>query len=107
MWTDRLALAFPITLIESANLLAAIIDPDTGGDKTFSLDSVIGDYVVAYVPFTAELRGVVERRNVTEWQAAIAQRATEFGREPVTVEEIEMLRSSILIGDEVAALEAA
>lgn len=105
MWTERLALAFPIAMMDAANQLASIIDPDTGGDKTFSLDQTIGDYVVSYVPFTETMRGVVERRLSAEWQAAIAQRAEQRGMEPLSPETIEAIRAALLCGDEVAALE--
>ena len=106
MWTERLALAIPLTLIDAANALGAIIDPDSGGSLTFSPEQTIGDYVVAHVPFTEAMRGVVERRIAVEWQAAIAQRAAEFGREPMPAETIETLRAALLCGDEVVALES-
>jgi len=105
MWTERLAIAFPVALIDAANQLGAIIDPDTGGDKTFSPDSEQSGYVIAHVPFTDQMRGVVERRIAAEWQAAIAGRAAEKGMEPLPTETIELLRTSLLCGDEVSALE--
>jgi len=104
MWTERLPIAIPITLIDAANQLGAIIDPDTGGDQTFSLDQTIGDYVMAYVPFTEQMRGVVERRIAAEWQAAIAGRAAEKGMEPLPVETVETIRAALLCGDEAVAL---
>jgi hypothetical protein len=104
MWTDRLALALPLTLIAEANAIGAIIDPDSGGSLTFSSDQTVGDYVVAYVPFTEQMRGVVTRRVSAEWQAAIAQRATDKGMEPLPVETIEALRAALLCGDELAVL---
>jgi hypothetical protein len=106
MWTERLALAIPLTLIAEANALGAIIDPDSGGSLTFSPDQTIGDYVVAYVPFTKQMRGVVERRIAAEWQAAINQRAEQKDMEPLSPETIEALRAALLVGDEVAALES-
>ena len=106
MWTERLALAIPLTLIAEANALGAIIDPDSGGSLTFSPESTIGDYVVAYVPFTEQMRTVVERRIAVEWQAAIAGRAAEKGMEPLSPETIETLRAALLCGDEVVALES-
>ncbi len=62
MWTERLPLALPLTLIAEANTLGAIIDPDSGGSLTFSPEQTVGDYVVANAPFTEQMRGVVERR---------------------------------------------
>ena len=100
-WMERLPIAFPVSLINEANNLAGIIDPDSGGSLTFSTDQTIGDYVVAYVPFTETMRGVVERRIAAEWQAAIAQRAEQKGMEPLSPETIELLRSSLKIGDEI------
>lgn len=100
MWTERLPLAFPIALIDEANQLGAIIDPDTGGANTFSPESIAGGYVIAHVPFTDQMRGVVERRNAAEWQNAIAQRAANKGLEPLPVETIELLRAALLVGDE-------
>ena len=107
MWTERLALAIPVAMIDAANQLGAIIDPDTGGDKTFSPDSEQSGYVIAHVPFTDQMRGVVERRIAAEWQAAIAGRAAEKGMEPLSTETIETLRAALLCGDEVAELELA
>lgn len=107
IWTERLPIALPLLLVDAANQLGAIIDPDSGGANTFSLDNTIGDYVVAYVPFTDAMRGVVERRIAEEWQAAIAQRAEIKGMEPLPVEIIETLRAALLCGDEVSALELA
>lgn len=106
MWTTRLPLALPLTLIAEANALGSIIDPDSGGSLTFSPEQTIGDYVVAYVPFTEQMRGVVERRIAAEWQSAIAQRAESKSMEPMSSETIELLRAALLVGDEVAALES-
>ena len=106
MWTDRLAIALPITLIAEANQLGAIIDPDSGGSLTFSPESTIGDYVVANVPFTEQMRSIVIGRDSAQWQAAIAGRAAEKGMELLPVETIELLRAALLCGDEVAALES-
>jgi hypothetical protein len=44
-------------------------------------------------------------RNADLWHAAIAQRASEKGLEPLPVETIEQLRAALLCGDECAALE--
>ncbi len=106
MWTERLPLALPLTLIAEANALGAIIDPDSGGSLTFSPEQTVGEYVVAYVPFTEQMRAVVMGRDSAQWQAAIAGRATEKGMEPLPVETIETLRAALLCGDEVVALES-
>lgn len=105
MWTERLPIALPVALIDAANQLGAIIDPDTGGANTFSLESVRGDYVYAEVPFTEQMRAVVMSRNPEWWQAAISQRAAMKGLEPLPVETIEVLRAALLVGDECAGLE--
>lgn len=104
MWTKRLAIAIPLTLIAEANALGAIIDPDSGGALTFSLDQTVGDYIVASVPFTETMRAIVIGRDSAQWQAAIAQRAAEKGVEPLPAETIELLRTSLLCGDEVSGL---
>lgn len=103
-WTERLSLALPIAIISEANQLGAIIDPDTGGANTFSLESVRGDYVYAEVPFTEPMRAVVMNRDSAQWQAAIAQRAAMKGMEPLPVETIEALRAALLCGDECQTL---
>ncbi len=104
MWTERLPLALPVTLIDAANQLGAIIDPDTGGANTFSLESVRGEYIYAEVPFTETMRAVVMNRDSAQWQAAIAQRAAMKGMELLSVETIEALRAALLCGDECAGL---
>ena len=105
MWTERLPIALPAALIDAANSLGAIIDPDSGGSQTFSPDQTIGDYIIASVPFTEQMRAVVMGRDSAQWQAAIAGRAAEKGLEPLPLETIELLRTSLLCGDEVSALE--
>jgi phosphopantetheine adenylyltransferase len=52
------------------------------------------------------MRAVVIGRNAEQWQAAINQRAAEKGMEPLPLETIELLRTSLLCGDEVSALGA-
>lgn len=106
MWTERLPLALPASLIDAANQLGAIIDPDTGGSLTFSIDNTKGDYVYAEVPFTVQMRAVVMGRDSAQWQAAIAGRAAEKGLEPLPAEMIELLRAALLCGDECAGLES-
>ena len=107
IWTDRLPVAFPDELIDQANQLAAIIDPDTGGYLTFNPEQNRGGYCYASIPFKVEFEPLVRRRNQEEWQFAIAQLASEKGMEPLDPEVIETLRTSMLIGDECDGLSDA
>ena len=105
MWTNRIPCAYPVAMINEANALAAIIDPDTGGSQTFGLDSVRVGYVYAEIPFKTHFLPIVQGRDPDTWQVAIAQLASEKGVEPLSPETIELLRSSLLIGDECSGLE--
>ena len=105
MWTERIPCAYPVALIDEANALAAIIDPDVGGKNTFTLDSVRGDYVYAEIPFKTHFLPIVQGRDSATWQAAIAQLASEKGCEPLSVETIEALRNSLLMGEECSSLK--
>ncbi len=100
IWTERISVAFPEGLIDQANQLAAIIDPDTGGYLTFDPAQNRGGYCYASIPFKAEFEPLVRRRDPDEWQFAIAQLASVKGMEPLDPEVIETLRTSMLIGDE-------
>jgi len=104
MWTERIPCAYPLALINEANALASIIDPDSGGNQTFTLDCVKGDYVYAEIPFKSHFLPIVQGRDAATWQAAIAQLAAEKGMEPLSVETIDVLRTSLLMGDECAGL---
>lgn len=104
MWTPRIPCAFPIALINEANALAAIIDPDTGGQNTFTLDLVRGDYVYAEIPFKEHFLPLVQSRDINLWIPAIAQLATEKSIEPLPDEVIVALCESLLIGDECQTL---
>ena len=99
-WTERLPVAFPESLIDQANALAAIIDPDTGGYLTFDPAQNRGGYCYASIPFKAEFEPLVRRRDPDEWQYAIAQLASEKGMEIMPWDTVEALRASMLIGDE-------
>ena len=94
-------------MLEDANRLAAIIDPDTGGSLTFDPAQNRGGYCYASIPFKAEFEPLVMRRDPDEWQYAIAQLASEKGMEPLDPEVIETLRTSMLIGDECDGLSDA
>lgn len=101
MWTSRIPCAYPMAMINEANALAAIIDPDTGGQSTFSLDCVKGGYVYAEIPFKTHFLPIVQGRDPATWQAVIPQLAAEKGMEPLSPETIELLRSSLKMGDEI------
>jgi hypothetical protein len=100
MWTERLSIAFPIALLETANRLAQIIDPDSGGALTFTAESEKNGYVIAAIPFTVETRAIVEGKDLATWQAVMAQGAVAKGLDPLTADEVAELHSSILIGEE-------
>ena len=100
IWTERIPVCFPESLIDQANALAAIIDPDTGGYLTFNPEHNQGGYCYASIPFKTEFEPLVRRRDPDEWQYAIALLASEKGMEPLSSEVIETLRASMLIGDE-------
>lgn len=106
-WTERIPVCFPESMIDQANQLAAIIDPDTGGYLTFNPEQNRGGYCYASIPFKVEFEPLVRRRNQEEWQFAIAQLASEKGMEPLDPEVIETLRASMLIGDECDGLSDA
>ena len=106
-WTDRISVAWPESMLADANALAAIIDPDTGGYLTFDPAQNRGGYCYASIPFKTEFEPLVRRRDPDEWQYAIAQLASEKGMEPLDPDVIEMLRASMLIGDECDGLSDA
>jgi len=101
MWTDRKLIAYPITLFNEATRLAALIDPDTGGAETFSLDRTRGQYVFAEIPFKSDFWPIVERRDPDEWVVTMAAVAQAFNREPLPEAMIRELCVACLIGDEV------
>lgn len=105
MWTPRLSIAFPLSLLETANRLAQIIDPDSGGDKTFSAKSEKNGYVIAAIPFREQTRAIVVGKDLAQWQAVMSAGATAKGLEPLMAEEVAELHSAILIGDECNELD--
>ena len=104
-WTPRHRIAFPASLITEANALAALIDPDSRGDLTFSTERTVGDLIVAEIPFKTEFWPIVERRNPTEWKATIPQIAEAFGRAPISEAGIESLCAAMLVNDEIPSDE--
>lgn len=104
-WTERQLIALPIALLESANQLAALIDPDVGGALTFSVDQTQGDYIIASIPFKSDFWPIVERRDTEEWKATIPQIAESFGREPLPDMLIETLCAAMRLNDEIQSDE--
>lgn len=105
-WTARLPIAFPAALIDAANRLAQIIDPDSGGQFTFSLDYQRGGYVFTDTPVKANFLPIIQARDPATWQAVIPALAAEKGLEAPTPEVIEQLRAALLIGDEIPGDDA-
>lgn len=103
MWTERIPLAFPVALITEANRFAGIIDPLERGDLTFSLDRQIDDYVVASSQFVEEYADLLREGTAEQWCSTMQQLCVERGREPMTLEEVTTLRTTILVGDDVPA----
>jgi hypothetical protein len=105
IWTNRISVAFPISMIEGANHLAAIIDPDTGGNQTFSIDRLKGDYIYAEIPFIEDFLPLVMSKDPAIWFSTMTQLAESKNHEPLTQEQVDALCNSILIGDECNVLE--
>lgn len=112
-WTKPHKVAFPVALLATANRLAAILDPDTGGDRTFSIERVNhdGTLLLASIPFTQDFAPTVLNRDLATWQTVIPQLAAakagvdEDGNplphDTLSVAEIETLHGAMLIGDEI------
>ena len=94
-WSDRIPVAFPKEMLTDANQLASIIDPDTGGASTFSLDNTKGE-----IPFMEHFVPIIRDRDVTTWKTVVADLATEKGVEPLSPEIIESLCNAMLFGQE-------
>lgn len=106
IWAGRYLLAFPAAHLEAANHLAAILDPDVGGHLTFSIDRQRAGYVYAEIPFVEGYPEIVEGRDAATWRTVVTQLATERNREDIDTETLELLRTSMIFGeDEFAALE--
>lgn len=105
-WTARLPIAFPATLITEANALAQIIDPDSGGQFTFSLDYQRSGYIITDTPVKEHFLPIIQARDPDTWQAVIPALAAEKGLESPTPEVIETLRAALLIGDEIPGDDA-
>jgi len=60
----------------------------------------------AYEDSAGTTQASVNGRDSSQWQAAIAGRAAEKGMEPMSIETIETLRVTLLVGNEVDALES-
>ncbi|MBP9602632.1 MAG: hypothetical protein KBE53_00930 [Chromatiaceae bacterium] len=104
MWTARIPVAFPESLLAEANQLAAIIDPDTGGALTFSSDQIRGGYLYAEIPLMSHFEPVVRERDPDTWQAVLASLADEKGVERLDPEVVETLRAAMLFGAEECAV---
>ncbi len=108
VWTGRHLLAFPAAQLAAANHLAAILDPDVGGPRTFSIDRQRAGYAYAEIPFVEGYPEIVEGRDAATWRTMVTQLATARGREDIDTETLELLRTSMIFGeDEFAALEQA
>lgn len=104
-WTNRTRVAFPLSLLDKANHLAHIIDPDVGGDQTFSADRLKGGMLYAEIPFVEDFLPLVQRKNPSEWFAATSQLAEMRGRKPLSQDAVNALCAALLIGEECNQLD--
>lgn len=61
-YSDRALVAIPAALIEAANWLAAVVDPDTRGAQTFTADRTMTisgvEHVYSIMPFTTLMKSL-------------------------------------------------
>lgn len=99
-WSDPIFVAFPQEMLEDANKLAEIIDPDTGGIFTFSTDQVIRDHIYARIPLMTHFVPIVLGRDLSTWKVVIAQLAAEKELTSIPEETIEKLCNAMKLEDE-------
>jgi hypothetical protein len=99
-WTARIPVAFPADQVEAANRLASLIDPDSRGDLTFSLDQQRGGYVYAEIPFMTDFEPLVRGRDAAMWRGLVDAKAGEDEARQIDDEILELLRTTMLYGDE-------
>jgi len=87
-WTDRIQLAIPERLVEEANTLAYVLDPDIGGDQTFqggATHSADGTgpatHVVTTVPLKQDTYDLLKNGGVFEIADALQDMADQRGRD--------------------------
>lgn len=103
---ERFPICFPVNLIDAANALAYLLDPDLRGDLTFG-DRQFKGYVYAEIPLVAipmDYRAIIEIRDPATWRYVVTQLATERNRDDIDDATLELLRTSMLFGDECAFL---
>jgi len=87
-WTDRKQIAIPERLVEEANTLAWILDPDIGGDETFTGEATHSQdgtepatHVVTTVPLRKNTYDLLKSGGPLEIADALQGMAKERGRE--------------------------
>ena len=100
-------IALPADQIEAGNRIGYIIDPDTGGDKTYTLNaSATGSspktHALTNVPLTPDTAQLIDTKNPSLWHAALTQAATERGRPLPSLQDCIDVCAAIDIDDEVS-----
>ncbi len=91
-WTGRYAIVVSNGVLKNSSDVFAILDPDTGGAKTFSVPlNASGDpaddvtHWGAYSPLPVDVRDALLYMSTTEFKAYVDERAQEYDppRDPV------------------------
>lgn len=104
-WTT-IRLAYPAADLDLANRAGAILDPDTGGDRTFDGRTMLigGEpYIYADIPMQAPKPAIVQARDPAVWYAVLAELAVAKGLEPMTLAECQHLCAVAKCGEECMA----
>ena len=95
-------LLIPADILDAANRLSAIIDPDTGGANTFTIgfsadgSEPVSNYGTQSV-MAPQYVQLLQLGDPAYVQAALEALATEYGREPPTTEDCEVFTAGVIV----------
>ena len=103
---QHVKISIPASVIAQANRLAYIIDPDTGGDKTFRLNasadgSLPQTHCLVGTAITDENLALIRAKTPSQWAQALSALASQRGRAAPRMQDCTDLAAVIKVGDEV------
>lgn len=100
-YTEHRVIIIPAAMQERANAVGHVLDPDTGGARSFTVGLSVSGPATHYVCstlYTEPTAALIEDPDASSMHAALHQLAADRGREyALSLEEIQALRDSMEI----------
>jgi hypothetical protein len=100
MAREHIKIAIPVAVMDQANRIGAVIDPDTGGAETFMANASAdgtspATHCLCGVSVTEGTAQLIRSLDADQWHGALSQMATDRGRTAPSLADCQQVVAAI------------